>query len=335
MVCSDRFAGVERHVALLAAAQLDAGKTVVVAGGDRGPMLAAMNRPALPHVEARTVLETTRQVRRLIRAADLVHVHMTASEVAAVVAAIGSDAPVVTTRHFAERRGSTPPTRVVGRWAATRMSGQIAVSRYAADAIDGRSTVVYAGVRNGPDLGSAPERRRTVLVAQRLEPEKRTDLAVQIFAAAGLGAAGWTLDVAGTGGERAQLERLAARLGVAPRVRFLGQQGDVGALMARSGILLAPCPHEAYGLSVLEGMAAGLPVVAARGGGHLETVGRVEGAALYEPGDVEAGAAALARLAADEQRRSSVAANQQRLQRTMFTIPEQERATEAVYRSVL
>ncbi|MEO7235892.1 MAG: glycosyltransferase family 4 protein [Lapillicoccus sp.] len=335
VISSDRFAGVERHVALLAAAQHDAGKDVVVVGGAAGPMVAAIERPGVRHLAAPTLVRATQQARAFAPRADVVHVHMTASEVAGVVGAMGTSAAVVTTRHFAERRGSTPPARLVGRWAARRMAGQIAVSHYAADALEGDSVVVHAGVRNGPDESGVLGRGRTVLLAQRLEREKRADLALQVFAASGLASAGWILEVAGTGGEHDQLVRLAARLRISEQTRFVGQQGDVAGLMARAGIFLAPRPDEAYGLSVLEAMAAGLPVVAAGGGGHLETVGRLEHAALYPPGNLSAAADLLSDLAEDVERRGSLATGQQLLQRSSFTLETQESATDAVYRRLL
>jgi glycosyltransferase involved in cell wall biosynthesis len=335
IVCSELFAGVERHVALLAAAQHDAGKRVVVAGGAPDAMAAAIDRPGIRRIGASTVLQTAARTRALARGADIVHVHMTASEVAGAVAALRTDTALVTTRHFAERRGSTPPARLVGRWAARRMVQQIAASHFAADAVEGDSVVIYAGVRNGPDAGRTPERARTVLVAQRLESEKRTDLALQVFAASGLSSRGWTLDVAGTGAQHDQLERLAARLGVTDAVRFLGHRQDIASLMVRAGILLAPRHDEAYGLSVLEAMASGLPVVAAAGGGHLETVGILEQAALYPPGDIGAAADLLTQVADDMELRRSLACAQQQLQRSTFTVEAQERATDAVYRALL
>jgi glycosyltransferase involved in cell wall biosynthesis len=57
---------------------------------------------------------------------------------------------------------------------------------------------------------------------------------------------------------------------------------------------------EPFGQVVVEGMAAGLPVVAAAAGGPLEIVRDGVDGLLYRPGDVEALAAALRRLATDE-----------------------------------
>lgn len=333
LVCSDRFAGVERHVALLAGAQDEAGATVAVIGGDEAPMRRDIGRQNVLFRPTGGLLETIRTARPLVPRADVMHVHMTASEIAGVVAALGTRAAVVTTRHFADARGSTPLNRWVGRRAASRIDAQIAVSAYAADYVEGASTVIHAGVRDREPVEPST-RQRTVLVAQRLETEKRTDVALDAFAASRLSDLGWVLVVAGGGSLRGALERQAERLGIMSSTRFLGHASDVQDLMAGAGLLIAPRPDEAYGLSVVEAMAAGLPVVAAGGGGHFETVGTVPGAALFPPGDARAAGALLAELAADHTFRAAYSDALRTAQRERFTLEAQQVATEAVYRSV-
>jgi glycosyltransferase involved in cell wall biosynthesis len=69
----------------------------------------------------------------------------------------------------------------------------------------------------------------------------------------------WLLLV-GAGPEREALAARAARLGVADRVRFTGERDDVPELLAAMDVLAAPSAEETFGLTVLEGLAAGLPV---------------------------------------------------------------------------
>lgn len=104
------------------------------------------------------------------------------------------------------------------------------------------------------------------LVASRLVPYKRVELAVKAFNRLGL-----PLKVAGDGPERQRLERLAA-----PNVQFLGYVGEAkwARLMARAQALIFP-GEEDFGMVPVEAMAAGRPVIGLGRGGLLETV--VEG----------------------------------------------------------
>jgi len=333
-VRSDGFAGVERHIASLAAAQAAAGHRVRVIGGDPRAMRAALGTDAVPHRPAVTVLDTAWAIDRW-RDCDILHVHMTAAEVAAVLAVRARRVPVVSTRHFGGRRGSSRAGGLAAPFAQRRIAVQIAISHYVASLIEGESTVVQHGVPVAEGWWPAAQRQRRILVAQRLEAEKATDVAIRAFARAGLAEQGWTLDIAGNGAERPALERLARHLDVEGAVRFLGHRDDIGTLMREAALLLAPCPVEGLGLTLLEAMAVGLPVVAAGAGGHLETGGAADGAALFAPGDASEAARLVAHLAADPALRDRYGAALQSLQRAHFTIAEQARATEAVYRSVL
>jgi glycosyltransferase involved in cell wall biosynthesis len=333
-MCTDAFAGVERLVARLAVTQLARGHEVVVVGGDPASMREEFGAAAVQHVAAATVTDVTRALNAL-KGADVINVHMTAAEIAAAAAHRVRRVPVVSTRHFAGTRGSSSlAARLVSRTTARRIRAQIAVSSFVAAHVEGASTVVWTGVpeqRPGPAAG---ERGRRVLVAQRLEAEKATDVALRAFGQSGLQEEGWVLDVAGEGALRAVLERLAKELGLGDSVRFLGHRRDIDRLMGAAAILVAPCDREALGLTVVEAMAHALPVVASAAGGHLETLGPVEGAAMFEPGDVAGAAELLRALAHDPEERAAYGRALQRRQREHFTLRTQAEGTEAVYRGV-
>lgn len=333
-VCTDAFAGVERLMARLAAAQQVAGHQVIVVGGDPASMQRELGDHGARHVPAGSVLEVARALNAL-EGADVINVHMTAAEVAASMAVRIRAVPVVSTRHFAGQRGSSSlPARWLTSATARHVRAQIAVSSYVADHVEGTSTVVHTGVPAQPDGRHADQRDRTVLMAQRLEPEKGTDVAIRAFSASGLAREGWTLHVAGSGTLRAPLEVLADQLGLGGSVEFLGHRSDIDALMGRAAIAIAPCDREALGLTVIEAMAHGLPVVAAGAGGHLETVGVTPGAALFGAGDHEAAGQLLHDLALHAQRRDCYGEALRRVQREHFTLDTQVTGTDAVYRSV-
>lgn len=333
-VRSDAFAGVESHVARLACAQAAAGDEVVVIGGDPERMAAAVHGSARL-VPARTVGEVALAVRRWQRGADIVHAHMTAAEIASAAALLGSSTPLVVTRHFARVRGSNPASTLAAAAAARRVSAQMAISDYVARSIGGVSTVIHPGVISSGSTIPAAERAAVVLVAQRLEQEKETEIALTAFARSGLAREGWRLEVAGDGAERAHLETLAARLDIAASTDFLGHRSDVTELMRRAAILLAPCRVEGLGLTVLEAMAEALPVVAVGAGGHLETVGSVPGAALHPAGDTAVASSLLATLAHDAAGRDAYGMALQQAQREHFTPEHQALETAAVYREVI
>lgn len=333
VTASDRYAGVESHVRALACAQADSGLEVTVFGGDptrMGPELAAHGVRFAP---ARTLWDVVRRLRTV--QPDIVHSHLTAADTAAYLGTRVSRTPVVTTRHTPQYRGGTWLRRGALRHTVSRATAaEIAVSSYAADFVDGTCTVIHAGVPT-QELVPAGDRGHMLLIAQRLEPEKATSEAVDIAARSGLLRRGWRLQIAGDGALRRSLAAQLASLGINGETELLGHAPSVRDHMRAAGILLAPCPTEAFGLSVVEAMASGLPVVASGSGGHLETVGAVAPQLLYCPGDVTSGADMLARLAGDPSARDRVGRALHTAQRQRFTLQRQVELTMRVYRSVL
>ena len=107
-----------------------------------------------------------------------------------------------------------------------------------------------------------------------------------------------------------QLHALAARLGLTDRVEFTGFTDDVAGQLDRADVLVhASVIPEPFGLVVVEGMAAGLPVIAADAGGPAEVITNGVNGLLYPLGDVNALATALRGLAADEDLGARLSAN--------------------------
>ena len=155
----------------------------------------------------------------------------------------------------------------------------------------------YRVIPNGVDVARFGAAREPVpgrvLFLGRLAAQKRPDLALRALARV----PGAELEIANDGPDRAALAQLASQLGVAERVRFLGYRDDVPALLARASCLLVTSDYEGASLVVPEAMAAGVPVVATRAGGVDEVLGG--GGVVVERGDVDAVAAAVARVLED------------------------------------
>jgi glycosyltransferase involved in cell wall biosynthesis len=105
------------------------------------------------------------------------------------------------------------------------------------------------------------------------------------------------------------LKKLAADLGIADRVHFLGQRSDVPRLLAAADIHCQPnSGPEPFGIAFIEALHAGLPVVTTAIGGACEIVDESCGL-LVPPGESRALAASLRRLIENEDLRSSLGAN--------------------------
>ncbi|WP_314506960.1 glycosyltransferase family 4 protein [uncultured Microbacterium sp.] len=332
---SDRFAGVERFVQRLAIAQAAAGHSVRVIGGDPARMRRGFTRTGILFHPSQGLASMARSILNLGNHVDVVNAHMTDADVAAVLGVMGlrRRPAVVSTRHFTQRRGSRGPSWLY-RAVEARIDAEIAISHAVSGSIGVASTIVHSGV--DPVATTDPEAREsTVLMAQRLQREKRTDIGLRAFAASGLAGQGWQLNIAGSGPLEEELRALADALGVSDAVRMLGFRDDVPALMTRSGMLLAPCPVEGLGLTVLEAMADGLPVVAASAGGHRELLSGLDARALFAPDDVADAAGKLASLADDPVGRARLGRAQRDRQRQDFSVDAQSDATISVYRTAI
>jgi glycosyltransferase involved in cell wall biosynthesis len=257
---------------------------VSVIGGD-GARMQHQAGPARWRPAA-TTWAAARELTRLGRV-DVVHAHMTAAELAAVTTKPRHRAAIVATHHFASERGSGPTARLV-RPLGRAINRQIAISNFVAASAPSDCVLLngVAGAAPGPAT-----RDRTVLVLQRLEGEKQTDVVLRAWAGSHLRHDGWTLAIAGRGSELAALQQLSADLGLAGTVEWTGFVDDPAPLLSRVSVLLAPAPAEPFGLTVVEAMARATPVIAAAGGAHGETLG-ADGW-LFPPGDAVACAGLL------------------------------------------
>lgn len=251
---------------------------------------AAGGLDTLPAV---TTAEAVRQLSRIGRT-DIVHAHMSAAELAAVLTVPCHRARVVATRHFATSRGSGL-ARVALYPVGVALAEQIAISQFVASHVD--STVVLPNGVESADPGPST-RRRAILVMQRLEEEKRTDIALKAWLLSTLRHYGWRLLIAGRGSKRAELKQLCSQLGLGDSVSWLGFVDDPERLLSEVAILLAPAPAEPFGMVVVEAMARATPVIAAAGGAHPETLGN--SGWLFPVGDAQACAQLLDRAATED-----------------------------------
>jgi glycosyltransferase involved in cell wall biosynthesis len=140
-----------------------------------------------------------------------------------------------------------------------------------------------------------PDAAKLFLALGRLHPNKAFDVLLEALA----GLPGAFLWIAGAGPLDAELKARAGRLGLAPRVRFLGWRPDMPALVAACDVLVCPSRHEPLGNVVIEGWAHGRPVVAAASAGPAALIRDGETGLLVPVDDATALAAAMRRVAGD------------------------------------
>jgi glycosyltransferase involved in cell wall biosynthesis len=142
----------------------------------------------------------------------------------------------------------------------------------------------------------------SVIVVARMVGYKRVDVAVRAVARLAKQHPALRLTVIGHGPERGALERLAAELGIADRVRWLGwlrAHKDVLAAMAEHSLYLTASEVEGFGITAIEAASVGLPYVAADIPAVRFATRNGEGGLLFAPGDDRGCAEALDRLLAD------------------------------------
>ena len=325
VVRSNSFAGVERYITETAAELSRRGWSVTVIGGDQRRMTAGL--PAgVNHRPGATVAQVSRALAALGRC-DIVHAHMTAAELPAALLKWRYQGRLFVTRHFATARGRSPLGKLARPIIGRQVDTQIAISRFVADSLGEPSTVIYNGVR--PAAGPQSARSNTVILLQRLEVEKDAPTALRAWSESRLAAEGWRLVIYGRGTQERALRDLTGQLCIAESVHFGGFLDDTRAALSRAAVMVAPAPAEPFGLAVVEAMAEGTPVIAAGGGGHLETVGSEQ--VFFTPGDASGCAELLGRLAHSPELRQTLGDRMRLRANKLFTITAHVDALEACY----
>lgn len=155
------------------------------------------------------------------------------------------------------------------------------------------------------ELGLGDDDVVAVMVA-RLAPLKGHDLLIEAMPRLAAAHPRLRLVLVGDGPRDAELTAQAERLGVADRIVFTGLRRDVPRILDAADLGVLPSLHEAVPISIIEQMAAALPVVVSDVGGLPDTVADGEEGLVVPPGDVDALADAIGRLVGDDETRRAM-----------------------------
>ncbi len=291
---------------------------------------------------------------------DVVHAHFWMSGLASVQAAAGLGIPVLQTFHAlgsVKRRhqgdaDTSPEQRIqlerglcgdVDHVVAT-CSDEVFELRRLGLSSD-RVSIVPCGVDTAEFTPHGPVAARSgrprLLVLGRLVERKGQEDAVRALAAVPdaelVVVGGPPVDAVDDDPEVQRLRGIAAELGVADRLVFAGAvaRADVPGWIRSADVVLAVPWYEPFGITPLEAMACGRPVVATAVGGLVDSVADGVTGDLVPPRDPAALGAALAALLADDERRAAYGAAGVRRARTRYRWSRVVADTDAVYRQVL
>ena len=239
---------------------------------------------------------------------DVVHLHNPTPTVYAAIAARMAGVPsIVSTRHSLV---ATPRRKVVEL--------KYAVAATCCDWIVG---ICDATVSNLKDIHSIPARKIarvyngtvpiqrvtkenwpqkngfTLVYVGRLEPVKNHALLLNAFRSALSSLPGLRLWMVGDGSQRKKLEALATELGVAPQVKFWGQQLDVAPFFSAADAFIMSSKSEGLPMSLLQAFSLGLPAIVTDVGGMAEVVRLADAGITVSATDPAEMASAVLRLA--------------------------------------
>lgn len=354
-ICSARqLGGGEKHLADLANALARRGHEVFAALNTASPLLAELvdvKKPNVLELPLRNSLnfKSTLKLAKYIRdnRIEMVHAHVARDyPLAALAAARAGGAPLVLTRHVLFRISK------IHKLTLRNVARVIAVSRAVAgklraQRIFDKDKIVL--VYNGIDIDrfrkhyvgdQGTSRRVRVGMIGHLAPIKGQEDFVR--AAAIVCAVRDDVDFIIAGEDkspkkayRRRIENLIEELGLTQRVRLVGWVDKVEELLATLDLFVSPARSEPFGLTIVEAMAAGVPVIATMSEGAREIIEADNTGKLVPIADVEALARAISELLSDDRERDRLRANAERAVGERFTLQQMVDATERVYRDVL
>ena len=236
------------------------------------------------------------------------------------------------------------------RWLIRRMDAVIATSRKSARYLKVDNTVIMHGVDT--NRFSPPKDRAEAIRAVGLDPsqhyvgcfgrvrhQKGTDLFVDAMIRLLPDRPGWSAIIAGRttpshAAFEAQLRGRVDRAGLTERILFLGEQTEIPRYYRALSLFVAPQRWEGFGLTPLEAMATGMPVVAADVGAFSELIEQGVTGAVVPPDDLDAMSAAAAGWMDDETRRQEASRAALELIHSKFQLQGEAEKILAVYEAL-
>jgi sugar transferase (PEP-CTERM/EpsH1 system associated) len=301
-----------------------------------------------PGNDLRLVLQLAGVLRRA--RPDVLHTHSWATLCEGLVAARLAGVPVVVHGEHGTLE-TRPRNRRIQRWAWQRCDRVLSVSSRLAERMSaemGFPLERITTIRNGVDLPlfASADRGRgrralgldpaqlVIGTVGRLVPVKGHETLLHALAQLRDRGRSYQAVIVGDGILRAQLESRVRELGLGGAVHLAGHREQVADALAAMDLFVLPSISEGLSNTILEAMAAGLPVVATRVGGADELVSHGRTGLLVPSGDVDALARALDDVARCADTRAAMGAEGRRLAEREFSLEGMVANYERLYHAV-
>jgi glycosyltransferase involved in cell wall biosynthesis len=358
LICSARqLGGGERHLADLANGLAGRGHGVFAAVIPSSPLLAELsavpkqNIAELPMRNSLNIASRTK-VARFVREheIEIVHAHVARDYPLAAFVARRAGARLVLTRHVLF------PLNRIHRLTLRHTARIIGVSQAVVEVLRARGifhpdriVLIHNGIdvdrfaKGREDVArhelSANQKLRVGMVGH-LAPIKGQEDYIRAAALVCDQRADVEFIIAGedkspNGEHRRRLDELINSLSLNQQVRLIGWVEDVSTLLPTLNLFVSPSRSEPFGLSIVEAMAARVPVVSTMSEGAQEIIEDNRTGRLIPIGDVEALASAIDGLLSDPEERVRLSNNAERAARQRFSLEGMLSATEQVYREAL
>jgi glycosyltransferase involved in cell wall biosynthesis len=353
----DILGGAQSYVRDLARRFHEDGDEVLVVCGAQGEMTDALVASGIAVVRASGLLREIHPIHdprsvaamaRLIRSyrPDLVTSHSSKAGIVARLASRIAGVPCLFTVHGWAFNPSEPVAkrtvyRALERMMAPLVAQIICVSedslkRGIANGISAKRLVtIYNGIPDvAPTLWAKPHTHdietdlRVVSVARFAPPKDHDTLLRAIQRTPGV-----SLDLIGDGPAESAARQLATDLGIADRVRFLGNRRDVAELLAGAHVFALCSRSEGFPLSTLEAMRAGLPVIVSNVGGAPEAVAEGVTGLVVQDNTVDGWSESLSRLAKNPSLRTQMGVAGRTRYEDLFTFDRMYTRVASAYRS--
>lgn len=286
------------------------------------------------------IIKTARLLRKNV--ADIVHTHGYFADTHGRMAAILAGVPVRVTHLHSIFHQMSPVNVAIDRLLSRFTQGTITISEEVRQSYAARgypmaaATLIFNGVDPRQFEWPRPLPVRNVIaIVASLTPHKGHRFLLEAFRTVRSRIPDAELWIAGSGPLRPELEAQASTLGITAHVRFFGETGDVPGLLCQASVAVLCSLREGLGLSAIEAMAAGLPVVASRIGGLPEVIEDGKTGILCPPGDSAAIGEALIRLLSDPVQAAAMGrAGRERFE-SKFTSKEMIRNLEGLYERLI